>query len=172
MQDKLIRGKLNKTSTTPKPIIRAASILIENGRICVVKQAVTDKRDWALPGGKLEIGEKLSECIIREFAEETGINVQVRELLYVTDRIIPDAYSHIVHMTFLVDRLEGGELPHEWEHKDPYPSSSSDAIRKIKMVPVNELGKYGFSPSFCKLVKDNFPSRGSYQGDFHTFYGE
>lgn len=163
---------MNNAGTATKPIIRAASILIEDERICVVKQSVTDTRNWALPGGKLEIGEKLSECITREFKEETGLDVQVRELLYVTDRIILDPYSHVVHMTFLIDRLGRSELPLEWKHTDPYPSSSSGEIREIKMVPLDELDKYGFSSVFCKLIEDDFPGRGSYKGDFHEFYGE
>jgi ADP-ribose pyrophosphatase YjhB (NUDIX family) len=163
---------MDSTGLTPRPIIRAASILIENESICLVKQAVTDTRHWALPGGKLELGEKLSECITREFKEETGLTVQVRELLYVTDRIISDPYSHVVHMLFLVSRLENKGLPAEWQHTDPYPSSASDSIRELKMVPLHELDKYGFSPVFCKLVKDNFPGRGSYKGDFRIFYGE
>lgn len=164
--------RLINTNATPRPIVRAASILMENGRICLVKQAVTDTRHWALPGGKLELGEKLSECIAREFKEETGLDVQVRELLYVTDRIVSDPYSHLVHMSFLVDRLGDRTLPLEWKHTDPYPSSSSGVIREIKMVPVDELDEYGFSSVFCKLLKDNFPGRGSYKGDFRTFYGE
>lgn len=40
------------------------------------------------------------------------------------------------------------------------------------MVPVEELTTYGFSPKFYELVKLDFPGRGSYKSDFHTFYGE
>ncbi len=159
-------------NATPRPIIRAASILIENGRICLVKQEVTDTRHWALPGGKLELGETLSECIAREFEEETGLVVQVRELLYVTDRITTDPYIHLVHMSFLVEKVGDKPLPLEWKHTDPHPSASLDTVREIRMVPVNELDKYGFPPPFCEMVKDDFPCRGSYLGDFRAVYGE
>ncbi|MFK7855910.1 MAG: NUDIX hydrolase [Granulosicoccus sp.] len=30
---------------------------------------------WALPGGLLESGESISDCAIRETAEETGITI-------------------------------------------------------------------------------------------------
>ena len=59
---------------SPRPIVRAASILLDEGRICLVKQEVTEKRHWSLPGGKLELREKLSECISREFKEENNID--------------------------------------------------------------------------------------------------
>jgi len=163
---------LTNTDTTSGPIIRAASILIENGRICLVKQEVTDTRHWALPGGKLEPGETLSECIAREFEEETGLKVRVRELLYVTDRIVTDPHIHLVHMSFLVERLGDKPLPLEWTHTDPHPPASVDTTREVRMVPVKELGIYRFPPAFCNMVKDNFPGRGSYLGDFHAVYGE
>jgi ADP-ribose pyrophosphatase YjhB (NUDIX family) len=162
---------MNITNATSGPIIRAASILIESGRICLIKQVVTQTRHWALPGGKVELGEKLSECITREFKEETGFDVQVRELLYVTDRIISDPQTHLVHMSFLVDRSGNKELPLDWKHIDPF-FSSSNKTREIKMVSINELEKYGFSVIFCALVRNNFPGRGSYKGDFHSVYGE
>ncbi len=163
---------MTETNATPRPIIRAASVLIENGRICLVKQEVTKTRYWALPGGKLEVGETLAECIAREFKEETGLEVRVRELLYVTDRIITNLDIHLVHMSFLVDRLGDETLPLEWKHTDPHPSASSDTTREIRMVPVNELDKYGFPSAFSKIVMDNFPGRGSYKGDFRAIYGE
>ena len=40
------------------------------------------------------------------------------------------------------------------------------------MIPVEELTDYGFSLTFQKLVMTDFPERGSYQGDFYTFYGD
>ncbi len=160
---------IDNTSGT---IIRAACVLIENKRICLVKQEVTETRHWALPGGKVEVGESLSECITREFEEETGLEVGVVELLYMTDRIVSDPFSHIIHMSFLVERQEGDELPPEWKHADPHPSASSDSIRDVRMVPVNELEEYGFSPTFRELAEKNFPGRGGYKGSFFLFYKE
>jgi len=153
-------------------MIRPASILLDEGRICLVKQKVTEKRLWSLPGGKLELREKLSECVSREFKEETGLGVRVLELLYVTDRITTNPDTHVVHMSFLVEKSENRELPEEWTHVDPFPSDSSDSIREIRMVNIDDLEQYGFSPVFHGLVKDGFPGRGSYKGDFFTFYNE
>ena len=150
-------------------MIRAASILIENGRLLLVKQEVTATRHWALPGGRLEAGETISQCITRELKEETGLDCRVRKLLYVTDRITES--SHLVHMSFHVDRVEAKPLPLEWQHTDPHPSASS-AVREIRMVKLDEIRSYGFSLVFCQLALDDFPSQGSYKGDFHALYGE
>jgi mutator protein MutT len=150
--------------------VRPTGVLIENERLLVVKQWVTATRSWSLPGGKLEPEESIEQCLIREVREETGLDIKVKELLYVTDRFFADI--HIVHMSFLVERT--GEKPgvFEWNHDDPNPTKSSTNLREIRMVPVEDLSSYGFPPKYCQLVKDNFPGRGSYKGDYHTFYGE
>ena len=48
---------MNNPDMTPRPMIRATSILLDTGRICLVKQEVSEKRQWSLPGGKLELRE-------------------------------------------------------------------------------------------------------------------
>jgi len=151
-------------------MVRPTGILIEDQKILLIKQDVTEKRHWSLPGGKLEPGESIEQCLVREFREETGLDISVRELLYVCDRIHKD--NHVVHMTFPVDRVEEKTLSLNWEHKDLHASSSAKTIREISMVPIEKLTTYGFTPQFYQLVKADFPERGSYKGDFHTFFGE
>ena len=151
--------------------MRPSGILIENNRILLVKQFVSPTRGWSMPGGKLEPGETIEQCLVREWQEETGLDIRVKELLYITDRF-RNSNTHVVHMTFLLEST--GEKPWEleWTHLDPYPSGSSKAIREIKMTPIDELTSLGFSLTFYDLVKNNFPERGSYKGDYYTFYGE
>ena len=153
-----------------RPRIRAAAILIENGRILLVKQEVSATRHWSLPGGKLDWGESLEQCLIREMKEETGLDIRVKELAYVTDRI--KGNDHLVHMTFLVERINNKTLPLEWKHEDPFFSEACDVAREVKIVPISEMKTYGFPPKYCRLAQDNFPGRGSYQGSYFTFYGE
>ncbi len=78
------------------PTVRAACVLIENHRILLVKQNVTATRHWSLPGGHLEFGETLGDCVVREMKEETGLDIADRQLLYITDRIVGD--THVVHI--------------------------------------------------------------------------
>ena len=165
-----VKAKLTKSSPVQRPIVRAAAVLIENSRILLVKQEVTPTRHWSLPGGKLDIGETLEQCLKREMKEETGLDIRLKELVYVTDRI--NTQTHVVHMSFLVEKTDNGVLPAAWQHVDPSPSYSSDSIREIRMVPLTELEKYGYPPKWCQLVKANFPGKGSYQGDYFKFYGE
>ena len=153
-----------------KLMVRPTGILIDNQKILLVKQEVTEKRHWSLPGGKLEPGESLEQCLVREIKEETGLDISVKELLYVCDRIYKG--NHVVHITFLIDRVGSKPQESNWTHKNRHASSSSKTVREIEMVPVNELTSRGFSYTFQQLVEAGFPERGSYKGDFHTFFGE
>ncbi|MCU7823594.1 NUDIX hydrolase [Kitasatospora sp. DSM 101779] len=61
----------------PNSLVPAASVVVvdEAGRILLQRR--TDNGMWALPGGKMELGESLADCGIRETYEETGINVEI-----------------------------------------------------------------------------------------------
>ncbi len=51
----------------------------ERGEILLVHK--TDNDLWALPGGAMDLGEYISETVVREVKEETGINVEVTGLV-------------------------------------------------------------------------------------------
>ena len=45
------------------------------------------KGHWSLPGGLLELGESLTDGVVREVREETGLIVEPVELVELLDRI-------------------------------------------------------------------------------------
>lgn len=136
--------------------IRVTGILIEDNKILLVQQKLSDKRDWSLPGGRLERGETLSQGIIREMKEETGVDVEIVRLLYLCD--VEASSNTILHITFLLKRV-GGEIVLPSNEFDENP------IRDVKFVPVSELSFYGFSEKFVQILQEDFPDAGSYAGD-------
>lgn len=67
----------------PKPnsLVPAAGVLAvdETGRLLLQRRR--DTGQWAIPMGKQELGETVSQCAVRETEEETGIRVEVTGLL-------------------------------------------------------------------------------------------
>ena len=63
-----------------KIIICADVIAKFRGKIVLV-QRFTDPPGFALPGGKLDSGELLSESARREFIEETGLTLEIDDVL-------------------------------------------------------------------------------------------
>jgi len=137
-------------------IVRVNAVLVEDGKILLVEQYVSETRHWAHPGGKPETGETLEECIIREVKEETGLDVSVDCLLYVTDRISDE--NHVIIISFLV-RRKGGEpgTGHGQEFE-------TGKIKSVRMVPFGELEALGFTSEYCELVRSGFPDKGRYRG--------
>ncbi|MCW2904074.1 MAG: mutT-like protein [Streptosporangiaceae bacterium] len=50
----------------------------EQGRVLMIRRS--DNGLWALPGGGHDVGESISDTVIRETREETGIEVEVSDL--------------------------------------------------------------------------------------------
>lgn len=136
--------------------IRVTGILIEDGKLLIVKQKLSESRTWSLPGGRLERGETVAQGLVRECREETGLDVQVDRLLYLCD--VGSSSNTILHITFLVSRI-GGALVLPTNEFDENP------ILDVKFVKLEELLDYGFSDAFMQLAKQGFPMQGNYMGD-------
>ncbi len=67
---------------------------------------------WSIPGGLVEVGEKLADACVREAEEETGLKIHVLELIGAYDMIVPDDSGKIRYHYVLIDFLArpvGGE---------------------------------------------------------------
>ncbi|SEE46071.1 ADP-ribose pyrophosphatase YjhB, NUDIX family [Streptomyces sp. 2112.3] len=58
-------------------LVPAASAVVVDDSGRVLLQRRRDNDMWALPGGVMNIGESLPDCVVRETREETGFHVEV-----------------------------------------------------------------------------------------------
>ena len=73
------------------PIIGVGAVIVQAGRVLLVRRDTEPLRgEWSVPGGMLELGEKLRDGIRREVEEETGLEVMVSSLLYVEEFYSPE----------------------------------------------------------------------------------
>jgi ADP-ribose pyrophosphatase YjhB (NUDIX family) len=61
----------------PNSIVPAASAVVTNDAGEILLQRRTDNDLWALPGGTMDLGERIAETAVREVKEETGLIIEV-----------------------------------------------------------------------------------------------
>jgi ADP-ribose pyrophosphatase YjhB (NUDIX family) len=94
-----------------KFVIRTRGIIVHEGKLLGVKHP-HDTSYCALPGGHLEWGEDIKECLRREMVEELGIVPEIGRLLYINN-FVGDANQSIeffFEITNSQDYLNIGQL--------------------------------------------------------------
>ena len=96
----------SKRQYPDRPMVGVGAVVIKDGKILVVKRAFEPGAGkWSVPGGLVELGEKLSEACARETEEETGLKVEALELIDVYDMIDNDEKGKIRYHYVLADYL-------------------------------------------------------------------
>ncbi|AAT43548.1 NUDIX hydrolase [Picrophilus oshimae] len=88
------------------PRVAAGALVLKNNKFLLVKRM--DEPDaglWAVPGGKLEYGETLEQCAVREIKEETNIDIKINGIASITEIILKD--FHYVIIDYLAEYLSG-----------------------------------------------------------------
>jgi ADP-ribose pyrophosphatase YjhB (NUDIX family) len=96
------------------PLVGVGAVIVADGRALLIRRGQAPLLgEWSLPGGVLECGESLREAAIREAREETGLTVEVDEMLGVYERVIRSEDGRVRYHYVLIDFLShavGGEL--------------------------------------------------------------
>ena len=114
------------------------AIIQKDNKFLVGRRAPSEKSPglWEFPGGKLEHGETLQECIKRELKEELGINAEIGDLFlhYTYD------YPHISYELyfFKIKKYKGDLI--------------KTAHDKLEWVKLEEFYKYNFLPGDNPLI--------------------
>lgn len=88
------------------PVVGVGAVILRDDEVLIVRRANQPLQgEWSIPGGALELGEKLRDGVAREVREETGLEVEVGPVLDVFDSIFPDAEGRTQYHYVLVDYL-------------------------------------------------------------------
>ena len=126
-----------------RPRIRVAGILIENDKILLIQHYKNNKKYWLIPGGGNDWGETAKEALIREYKEETNMDIEVDEFLFFSETIYPNKERHILNLFFRI---------HRNEKNDSIIKLGDEAVlTDLKFVTKEELKKMTVYPN----IKEN-----------------
>lgn len=145
---------MERTREYPKqPVVGVGGVVIAEGRAVLIRRGSEPlKGRWSIPGGTLELGETIAEGVRRELAEETGLEVEVLDLIEVFERIWPDGAPagdatrpqyHFVILDYLC-RPTGGAL-----------RAGSD-VTDVALVAEDELERYALTPTATRVLRRAF----------------
>jgi 8-oxo-dGTP diphosphatase len=96
---------------------------------------------WAIPSGRVELGETLAEAVTRELHEETGLQGVCGRFVGWAE--ILDEHLHAVVLDFEVDLLEFGE-----------PVAGDDA-RDARWVPLGDVASMDLVPGMAEFLAEH-----------------
>lgn len=93
--------------------IRVYGLLFNpQGEILLSRERIDDFQFTKFPGGGMEFGEGVHECLIREFKEELDLDVEVGEHFYTTEFFQQSAFrqtDQLISIYYRVRSLQGTE---------------------------------------------------------------
>lgn len=102
-----------------RPEVAVGAVVTHDDRLLLIRRSEDPGLGrWSVPGGRVEMGETLHEAVVREVAEETGLEVVVDRFLGFVERIDPAGGFHYVILDF-------GAIPAD-PSIDPVPHTDAD----------------------------------------------
>jgi len=117
-----------------------AAVIEKDGRILIARRKLPfPGHPWEFPGGKLEDGETLEECLRREIREELGIDIAVGRLISSRKHVL-NCQSAIMLYAYRARHVSGDITLTDHE--------------EVAWVALEDLETYAFPNPDREIVKD------------------
>jgi 8-oxo-dGTP diphosphatase len=120
------------------PLVGVGVVIVSDGAILLVQRGREPGRGlWAVPGGKVRRGETMRAAARREAREETGLDVEVGDVVWVGEHI--DDEHHLVLVDFAAS-VTGGRL------------AAADDADDVRWVPLADTSGHPLTPTMYDLL--------------------
>jgi 8-oxo-dGTP diphosphatase len=125
------------------PILAVGAVAVVDDRLLMVRRGHGPAAgEWSVPGGRVEADELLESAVVREVAEETGLDIVVDELLGWVERFHGDA--HYVILDFRVTVLDPDRV-----------LEAGDDAAEAAWIPLADLAEHTVVEGLLDFLRDN-----------------
>ena len=127
-----------------RPVVGVGAVVVQDGRALIVKRAHEPRKgEWSLPGGHVHLGETLVDAVRREIREETGLDVEVGEIVEIFDRVhrLDGRVEYHFVIVDYVCRPIGGTL------------CAGDDAEDVAWVTADEIERYGVNEFAARVIR-------------------
>ena len=122
-----------------QPQIAVGAVVVRDDELLMIQRGQDPGRGlWSIPGGRVEQGESLAVALKREVMEETGVAIEVGDMLGILE-VIGD--PHYVILDFMAQVIG-----------DDSPVASGDAAA-VRWVPLKQVEQLDCTPRFVETLK-------------------
>jgi len=119
--------------------MRAAVVILEDGRIALIERARDGRTYFVFPGSGVETGESPEEAAVREASEELGGSVELGAPVYDSRR---DGHAQ----RYYAARVAGGTFGIGWGMEMTTSGTTAKGTYTLAWMNVADLTKYGAGP--------------------------
>jgi mutator protein MutT len=125
------------------PTLAVGAIVVDDDRLLLVRRGHGPAAGtWSVPGGRVEAGETLAEAVVRELAEETGVEGVCGELMGWSE-LLDEPDTHLVILDFRVTVMEAT------------PPVAGDDATEARWVPLGDVAELALAPGLAEFLHDN-----------------
>ena len=134
----------------PCPQVAVGAVVVKNDRVLLIKRNKPPGEGlWAIPGGRVELGETLQQAAEREIMEETGLTIQAKDPVYTFEVIEPGGTGrprfHYVIIDLAAEYVKGELSPSDDASEARWISS-----QELKRLPVSQTTTEILNTIFCR----------------------
>lgn len=129
------------------PLVGVGVVVFNNqGDVLLVKRGKPPRAgEWSIPGGLIDLGERLTDAARREVAEECGITIAIGGFVTTFEPILYDAAGEIEYHYVLIDY---------WATHVAGEAVASDDALAVIWTPIHALAEFALRPETTKAILD------------------
>ncbi len=125
---------MKETDYPTAPRVAVGAVIFHDGKVLLVRRGhAPSAGKWAIPGGRVELGESLQAAAEREVREEMGITVSAGAPIYAFDLVEKDATGRCLFHYVIVDLLA------EYLGGEPHPGDDASDARWVDPDDLGDL---------------------------------